>query len=161
MNQGDGGRVSSLAGEVAEASNFATYFGGSPASQSTPHLYISSLATWSRDSHLSRMWKKQFSHLPAFEQIGGEGSLPLLTIQDKQFYSVAFSSDGTRIVSASNNWSVQVWDASTGAEWGRFSGILDTFDLLHFQAMAPALSLVQRTSLCGYGMPQQVQSSNG
>jgi len=30
--------------------------------------------------------------------------------------SVAFSSDGTRIVSGSSNMSVRVWDASTGAE---------------------------------------------
>src|SRR5258707_608941 len=106
--------------EVAEAGNFATYFCGSPASQSTPHLYISSLATWSRDSNLSRMWKKQFSHIPAL-QTSGDGSLPLLTIWDGHFSSVAFSSDDTRIVSGSDDNYVQVWDASTGAELRRLN----------------------------------------
>src|SRR5260221_1620338 len=109
--------------EVAETGNFATYFCGSPACQSTPHLYISSLATWSRDSILSRTWKKQFSLVPAFEQSGGEGSLLLLTIRSKSSVrSVAFSSDGTRIVSGSGDGYVRVWDASTGAELRKLNG---------------------------------------
>ena len=36
--------------------------------------------------------------------------------------SVAISSDGTRIVSGSNDSSVRVWDASTGAELRRLNG---------------------------------------
>src|SRR5260221_3595 len=32
------------------------------------------------------------------------------------------------------------------------------FPLLHFRAMAPALSLVCVTNLCGYGMPRQAQN---
>src|SRR5260221_146417 len=108
--------------EVAEAGNFATYFCGSPASQSTPHLYISSLATLSRDSNLSRMWKKQFSRIPAFEQTRGDGSLPLLTIWGEHFYSVALSRDDIRIASGSSNNRVQIWDASTGAELRKLDG---------------------------------------
>jgi len=34
-----------LAHNIGEAANFATYFTGSPAAESTPHLYISALAT--------------------------------------------------------------------------------------------------------------------
>src|SRR5258707_347499 len=140
INQGDGIRVSDLAKEVGEASNFATFFGGSSASQSTPHLYISSLATWSRDSIMSQTWKKRFSHVPFFEQTGDEVKLPLLSIRGKhRVSSIAFSSDGTRIVSGSDDrpmwignapriasdsdsWSVRVWDASTGAELKRLKG---------------------------------------
>jgi WD40 repeat protein len=36
--------------------------------------------------------------------------------------SVAFSSDGTRIVSGSYDWSVRVWNASTGKELMTLSG---------------------------------------
>jgi WD40 repeat protein len=40
-------------------------------------------------------------------------------------WSVAFSSDGTRIVSASSDRSVRIWDASTGAELKRLNGHTD------------------------------------
>ena len=39
-----------LACDIGEVANFATYFAGSPAAESTPHLYISALATWSQDT---------------------------------------------------------------------------------------------------------------
>ena len=43
--------------------------------------------------------------------------MPLMTMQtDTVVYSVALSTDGTRIVSGSRDKSVRVWDASTGAE---------------------------------------------
>jgi len=48
---------SELARDIQEAANFATYFTGSPAARSTPHLYISSLATWSQHTELCHNWK--------------------------------------------------------------------------------------------------------
>jgi WD40 repeat protein len=76
------------------------------------------------------MWKKQFSHLPTFERTGGEGSLSLLSIWGEEpVTSVAFSSDGTRIVSGSQDKSVRVWDASTGAELKKRDGI---YDWIHY-----------------------------
>ena len=48
-----GDSYSELAHNICEAANFATYFAGSPAAESTPHLYISALATWSQDTSLS------------------------------------------------------------------------------------------------------------
>jgi len=71
--------------------------------------------------------------------------------------SVAISSDGTRIVSGSRDKSVRVWDASTGAEQKTPGGHSDWVNS-DFRPIAPALSLVQVTSLCGYGMPRQPQS---
>ena len=83
---------------------------------STPHLYISALATWSTGSSLSQQWKEQFPHIPSLTHRKAT-DVPLMTIQTGSANeSVAFSPDGTCIVSSSNDNSVRVWDASTGAE---------------------------------------------
>ena len=48
---------------------------------------------------------------------------PLMTIQTLNFiYSVAFSNDGIHIVSSSDDTSMQVWDASTGAALQQLNG---------------------------------------
>ena len=109
---------SELARDIGDAANFATYFTGSPAAESTPHLYISALATWSRDNSLSQNWKKQFTGIPVFTYTQGSNDLPLMTIPlGKQIEDVAFSSDGTRIASCSTyEYCVRVWNASTGVE---------------------------------------------
>ena len=44
---------------------------------------------------------------------------------DASVYSAAFSTDGTRIVSGSDDKSVRVWDASTGAELKVLNGHTD------------------------------------
>jgi WD40 repeat protein len=112
-----------LAHDIGEAANFATYFTGSPAAESTPHLYISALATWSQDTNLCQKWKEQFSHIPVFTHTKGNIARPLMTIRaGGGIYGVAFSGDGTRIVSGSSDQSVQVWDASTGAQVNELKG---------------------------------------
>ena len=104
-----------LASDIGEAANFATYFTGSPAAESTPHLYISALATWSQNTRVSQNWKTQFTHIPVFTYSRGSINLPLMTVSTEgQIFAVAFSSDGMQIVSGSDDGSVQVWDASTG-----------------------------------------------
>ena len=111
---------SELARDISEAANFATYFTGSPAAESTPHLYISALATWSQDTRLTRSWKNQFTRIPVFMYARGSIDLPLMTVSaGGTLINVAFSSDGMQIVSRSygdDGNSVQVWDASTGME---------------------------------------------
>lgn len=105
-----------LASETGEAANFATYFAGSPAAASTPHLYISVLATWSRNTTLCQKWKRSFTAIPTFIP-GAIEQIPLITIQEVgTVNSVSFSTDGTRIVSGSYDKSVRVWDASTGQQ---------------------------------------------
>jgi hypothetical protein len=69
-----------LARDIGEAANFATYFTGSPAAESTPHLYISALATWLQDTSLSRNWKNQFTRIPVFTHTKGSIDLPLMTV---------------------------------------------------------------------------------
>ncbi|CAA7260761.1 unnamed protein product [Cyclocybe aegerita] len=108
---------SKLARDIGEAANFATYFTGSPAAESTPHLYISALATWLQDTSLCWNWQRKFSRIPTFTHTRGSTDLPLMTITAVSgVNAVAFSSDGMRIVSGSQDRSVRVWDASTGAE---------------------------------------------
>jgi WD40 repeat protein len=48
--------------------------------------------------------------------------------------SVAFSSDGTHIVSGSNDKSVRVWDASTGMELKRLNGHTDNVTSVTFSS---------------------------
>ncbi|EDR10455.1 uncharacterized protein LACBIDRAFT_385169 [Laccaria bicolor S238N-H82] len=104
-----------LAANIAEARNFATYFAGNPPALSTPHLYISTLASWSTGSIMSQQWREKFRGIPSFTHRKAS-DVPLIVIEmDASIYSVAFSTDSTHIVTGSDN-SVQVWDASTGAE---------------------------------------------
>ncbi|EDR06536.1 uncharacterized protein LACBIDRAFT_389232 [Laccaria bicolor S238N-H82] len=105
-----------LATNIAEAANFATYFVANPPALSTPHLYISALASWSTGSTMSQQWREKFHGIPSFTHRKAS-DVPLISIQTHtHILSVAFSTDGTCIVSGSRDNSVQVWDASTGAE---------------------------------------------
>ena len=114
-----------LAANIAEAANFATYFTANPPASSTPHLYISALATWSTGSTISQKWREKFPHIPSFTHKKAS-DIPLMVIQtDAAFTSVAFSTDGTHIVSGSKDKSVRVWDASTGAELKVLNGHTD------------------------------------
>ncbi|KAG6834127.1 hypothetical protein H0H93_011673, partial [Arthromyces matolae] len=105
-----------LANQLVEAASFSLYFSGSAAVLSTPHLYLSSLATWPKDQGLSRTWWSHFPGIPIF--VGGaKAEMALMTISTAaRVNSVAFSRDGSRIVSGSDDQSVRVWDASTGKE---------------------------------------------
>jgi WD40 repeat protein len=64
---------------------------------------------------MSQLWKKQFFHPPSVTKTNDGGIMSLMTLWIPHL-SVAFSSDGTRIVFGSEDRSVRVWDASTGAE---------------------------------------------
>ena len=111
-----------LTANITEAANFAIYFTRSPAALSTPHLYISSLATWVTDSTLSQLWKNQFPHIPAFSHLKAR-DVPLMVINTASTVeAVAISSDGTCIVSGSKNNCVQVWDASNGDQLKMLNG---------------------------------------
>ena len=124
-----------LACDIGEAANFATYFAGSPAAESTPHLYISALATWSQDTSLSRSWRSQFTHIPVFIYSQGSINVPLMTVSTGgRITSVAFSCDGMNIVSGSSDHSVQIWDASAGVEVMKLSGHIGTVRSVAFSS---------------------------
>jgi len=111
-----GNNYSGLAHDIGEATNFTTYFTGSPAAESTPHLYISSLATWTQDTQLCRNWKRHFSRIPIFTHTKGRIDMPLMTIMvGYGTNAAALSRDGRHIVTGSYN-TVRVWDMFTGVE---------------------------------------------
>ena len=124
MNQGDE-LPSDLTRGITETSDFVTYFTASPAAESTPHLYISSLMTWSRDSVIFQIWRNQFSRAPAitYANIGDTVTVPLINIDTTlKVMAVAFSRDSSSIVSGSYEGLVRVWDAWTGKELKRLNG---------------------------------------
>ena len=58
--------------------------------------------------------------------------LKVLNGHKKSVLSVAFSTDGTRIVSGSKDNSVRVWDALTGAELNVLNGHMKTVSSIGF-----------------------------
>ena len=106
----------SLAEELSEARSFALYFSESSALSSTPHLYISALATWPRNLEPCRHWKSYFPRIPCFIDASLGDELKVLKGHTDYVRSVTFSPDGKQIVSGSDDKSMLVWDASTGDE---------------------------------------------
>ncbi|KAF8153266.1 hypothetical protein B0H34DRAFT_800488 [Crassisporium funariophilum] len=124
-----------LARNIGEAANFATYFAGSPAAKSTPHLYISILATLPHDTALSPKWRKQFPRIPVFTHTAGMVVLPLMTILAAELVTaVAVSNNGSQIVSGLFDGTMQVWDASTGTEVRALKGHLSRVKMLAFSS---------------------------
>jgi len=111
-----------LLAQLADATNFSAFFAGSPASKSTPHLYISALSMWNQDSSIWRNWRDRFGFIPSISLPKGSITIPLLTISMAcSVKSISFSPDGNQIVSGSNK-SVQVWDAKTGEQLKKLQG---------------------------------------
>ena len=121
---------------LTEAANFAVYFTGHSTIQSTPHLYISSLATWRSESKLLRGWRKWFPGILSVKRTGESGSTLLMTLKGHTggINCVAFSNDNTCIVSGSNDNSVCVWDASTGALLTTLNGHTNSVNSVAFSS---------------------------
>ncbi|KAG9084254.1 hypothetical protein FRC06_004151, partial [Ceratobasidium sp. 370] len=91
-----------------------------PISESAPHLYISGLAFLPATSSIAKMQKKHFINTAEIRRGRQEtwSSLQHCVVLESRVYSVAFSSDGHRIVSGSHDNTLRVWDAVTGAPIG-------------------------------------------
>ena len=110
-------------GQLTDATNFSAFFAGSPASKSTPHLYISALAVWNQDSAIWRNWRDQFGFIPSVSLPRGTITIPLLTIPTSgRVTCIGLSPDGNQIVSGSDDKSVRVWDANTGEQLRELQG---------------------------------------
>ncbi|KAF8811554.1 WD40 repeat-like protein [Phlegmacium glaucopus] len=108
---------------LTDAANFSTFFAGSPASKSTPHLYISALLTWSQDSSVCTHWRPRFTFMPSISLPRGTITVSLLTMTTiTQILCIAFSPDGNQITSGSSDQSVRVWDAKTGEQLRELQG---------------------------------------
>ena len=102
-----------MAENLTEAGSFSLYFSGSGASLSTPHLYISALATWPRKLGPCGGWKGHFPGIPGFTNASLGGTLLITLHVDSPVNAVAVSPDGKQIIACSDS-SVRVLDASTG-----------------------------------------------
>ncbi|EDR10615.1 WD-40 repeat-containing protein [Laccaria bicolor S238N-H82] len=110
---------------LLDAASFSAYFANSPASKSTPHLYISALSTWNHCSPICNYWKQQFSCIPSIT-LSTAKTIPLLTITttNKWVSCVALSGDGNQIVFGCEDRSgaLQIWDAKTGQQLRNLQG---------------------------------------
>lgn len=132
----------------------------SPASQSTPHLYISALATKiERSIDLPRPWAAHFSGLPKVKFAGTDAGALFTIPVEESICSVAFSPDGRLVVSGSQSGSIQIWDASMGEERNSLKGHTKRVPVSRFPLHEHKLSLARQTGLCGFGMCLQEKRS--
>ncbi|KAJ7448510.1 hypothetical protein FB451DRAFT_1053803, partial [Mycena latifolia] len=96
------------------------------ASLSTPHLYVSSLATeLALTSAVTlKNWRQHFPGLLSIECKGISLHRMLMSIEGhrKWVNSVAFSPDGAYVVSGSGDKTLRIWDVTTGAEVTKMEG---------------------------------------
>ncbi|KAJ7696275.1 WD40-repeat-containing domain protein [Mycena rosella] len=119
--------LSSLDGYMAAVQRLWASFVQGQASLSTPHLYVSSLATELALTSAATLtnWRKHFPRLPSIECKGiPRRGMLLMSMEGHRssVWSVAFSPDGTHIVSGSSDNTVRMWDVVTGAEVTKMKG---------------------------------------
>ncbi|EIM85615.1 uncharacterized protein STEHIDRAFT_59318, partial [Stereum hirsutum FP-91666 SS1] len=99
-----------------------------PASLSTPHLYISSLAAeFASNLGIPSQWRTCFPSLPRLRFMGtsNHGSVLTRVYVGSTVYSIAISADGQRVVSGSLDKLVRIWDAFTGKGLQKLEGHTD------------------------------------
>ncbi|TFY66244.1 hypothetical protein EVG20_g4846 [Dentipellis fragilis] len=110
-------------------------FTRTPAALSTPHLYISCLATEFAITSVPEEWRQRFQGVPRVQCHGVSNHGMLVIIHNQSSVkAVAFSSDGNYIVSGSNNGTVQTWDAQTGTELIKINGHIDSVNSVMFSS---------------------------
>ncbi|KAE9394627.1 hypothetical protein BT96DRAFT_886390 [Gymnopus androsaceus JB14] len=107
--------------DIIALANMTKIFGSNSVSESTPHLYISALPVLRSFLGEGSTWNTWVQNIP---KLTGHASLNQLVVisHGSEVYSVAFSPDGTQIVSGSYDKSVRIWDASTGKEMHKLEG---------------------------------------
>src|ERR1700733_8569398 len=101
---------------IAEVTKFVNAF-GYPISQSVPHIYLSALPFSPSKSAVLQRMRAEFRDTLSVEAGTSEqwpGIRQVFTGHSGGVASVAFSPDGTRIVSGSSDTTVRIWDAVSG-----------------------------------------------
>ncbi|KAF9465839.1 hypothetical protein BDZ94DRAFT_1306882 [Collybia nuda] len=101
-----------------------------PINESVGHIYLSALAFCPENSAVLNNYSAHFGNkikLISNRHINWSGSLNVFQGHAKYVLSVAFSPDGTKIVSVSDDMTIRLWDAATGKSIGSpFEGHTDT-----------------------------------
>lgn len=140
MHQQQSQNAGDLVEDLQEALNFTTQFAMQKHAElrrSTPHLYLSFLATWPEGTGIVSKWKRNFSRLPVPTHTNN-GDIPVIfdTSQHIQvlsyvpslaqghdyFWSISFVNNDTQVVSGHADGSVLIWDASNGQLLGSLQG---------------------------------------
>ncbi|QRV96188.1 Notchless protein [Ceratobasidium sp. AG-Ba] len=107
---------------IQDAWMFATEFANSGSSESTPHLYVSMLALWPEDREVSRLYSGKVGGLVQISGTAMDNRMraPIATWKvSASVYCIAYSPDGSRLVSGLENGSLCVWSAYTGEILGQ------------------------------------------
>jgi WD40 repeat protein len=131
------GVTAELQTTLTAVSMLAKSFLRTAASSSTPHLYITSLATeFATNPGIPSQWKSLFPGVPRIccTGVSNHGGVLSHINVESEVVSVVFSPDGTRVVSGSYDGSVRIWDASTGSEVRSLEGHTDLVNSVAFSA---------------------------
>ncbi|KAG8728136.1 hypothetical protein FRC10_005266, partial [Ceratobasidium sp. 414] len=102
-----------------DAHEFVDAFLSSPASQSTPHIYLSALASWEKgrpvSEHYSNIIRVQTLIRPMGQAVPTprRALLPIYSL-GSSVRCVAFSPDGAHVAAGSDDAAIRVWNLLTG-----------------------------------------------
>ncbi|KAG8793246.1 hypothetical protein FRC12_003383 [Ceratobasidium sp. 428] len=106
---------------ASDACDFVVEYSNSPASRSTPHIYVSALSFWPPKRpisvHYSRSFQNPFPHTTALAQPHPPIPLAIYSI-GSSVRCVAYSPDGTSIAAGSDDTTIHIWDSHTGRRIG-------------------------------------------
>ncbi|KAG8722497.1 hypothetical protein FRC09_006190 [Ceratobasidium sp. 395] len=100
-----------------DAYDFVVAYSNSPASRSTPHIYISGLSFWAPERpvsvYYSRLFHSPIPHTTTLAQPRAFIPLVIYSI-GSSVRCVTYSPDGTRIAAGSDDGAIHVWGSHTG-----------------------------------------------
>ncbi|TFY51746.1 hypothetical protein EVG20_g10857 [Dentipellis fragilis] len=125
-----------LKSTITAVQKLTTAFTQSLAALSTPHLYISCLATEFATSSVPKAWSEKLMNLPTVQCVRASNHRGLFKVIDTNtpVMSAAFSSDGKWIVSGSRDKTVRIWSVDSGTELQRMDGHTDSVASVAFSS---------------------------